>query len=143
MVRGIYQTSEAGENAQAAVKFGLTLAAVLALIAGVFWSINFVGDKICNMPGYWNGDIKTYTAHARGALSSAGYSYRGISDKGDCPKGGYCGLSSVKIRRFIVKDFRAPDGSTAKRAEVFLKFDGGWNSYTSMPHTSVEHWSSL
>jgi hypothetical protein len=131
MVRGIYQTSDAGGR-DWGVKFGL--------IGGVCWAIQSVGDRICSMPGYWNYATDTYTAHAKRALNEAGFAYASVKDAGDWPKGEYCDLSSVKIRKFIVTDLRAPDDSRSRRAEVFVKFDG---KTMVVPLTTVQSYNPL
>jgi len=152
MVRGIYQTSDAGHRS-GLVTFGLTVAFLLILVGGVCWAIQTAGDIPCSMPGYWNYQSETYTTHAKRALDEAGYSYDtapfaileffslcGVRDMGDWPKGAYCGLSSIKTRRFVVTNLRAPDDSRTPKAEVFVKFDGGT---LCVPQTTVQSYKPL
>jgi len=139
MVRGIYQTSDAGQRS-GLVTFGMTVAFLLVLIGGVCWAIQTVGDKICSMPGYWNYDSELYSTHAKRALDEAGFGYASVRDVGDWPKGAYCGLSSIKTRKFVVTGLRAPDDSRASKAEVLVKFDGGT---LCVPQTTVQSYKPL
>lgn len=139
MVRGIYQTSGAGGR-DWGVKFGLTLAFVLILIGGVCWAVQTFGVRICSMPGYWNSTSELYSTHAKRALDEAGFGYASVRDAGDWPEGEYCDLSSVKIRRFVVTNLNAPDDSRARKAEVFVKFDG---KALGGPRTTVQSYNQL
>jgi hypothetical protein len=141
MVRGIYQTSDAG-NRPKMVAFGISVALVMIVVACLFKSVLWAGDCVCDMPGYWNAPYSgyTYSHYARQALDNGGYGYDGVSDKGDWPKGEYCGLSKVRVRRFVVTGLRGPGGSVVGKAEVFIKFDG---KNFPVPVTTVESYNVL
>jgi len=139
MVRGIYQTRDAGGRSEL-VTFGLGIAFLLMLVGSVCWGIQTVGGMLCSMPGYWNEPLETWTAHAKRALDYSGFSYQGISDKGDWPKGEYCDMSRVRVRRFVVTGMRAPDDSRIPRAEVFVEYDG---KAFGGPQTTVKSYNPL
>ena len=140
MVRGIYQTSDAGERPKWVV-FGMSVAFVLILVGTICWAIQTGGSRICAMPGY--NASATYAEHARGALSASGYGYGKVVDKGDWPNAReYCAQSSKKIRRFIVTDLNTDSGYLA-RAEVLVEFDGGASSCWRTQTTTVKSYKPL
>lgn len=141
MVRGIYQTSDAGGR-HALVTFGWTVAFILIVVAGVCWSVQTVGDKICDMPGYWNEPYSgyTYSHYGREALGQSGFGFDKLEDKGDWPKGDYCGLSQVKVRRFVATNLTVPDDSRISRAYVYVKFDG---KALGGPRTTLESYEAI
>jgi hypothetical protein len=120
MVKGIYQTSNASARQSNMVAVTMTLAFLLALVAGVCSTVINLGGKVCTM-AYYTPDVDTYKGHAEKSMSKVGYRFSKMKDMGDYPKSS--ANENPKIRRFRVKGLVSPTGGFIGDATVDIKFD--------------------
>jgi hypothetical protein len=122
MVRGIYQTSEASKDQVRWVSWAVALAVILIGVAGLCSLAINLGDQVCDMRHYTSHDgTYTFRHHAEQELGRKGYTWASFKDMGNVPPGR--SEANPRLRRFLVKSLKTPDGEFYEQAWVDVVFD--------------------